>query len=73
MFGLYSSGKSNNLWIGTYGQGLKELNLKTKQLKSWKIDNPDFNPASFAYVKTILEDDNGNDLDWILGRRIGKT
>ena len=52
-------GSSNNLWIGTYGQGLKELNLKTNQLKSWKVDNPDFNVSAFGYVKTILEDDDG--------------
>ncbi len=57
------SGSSNNLWIGSYGQGLKELNLKTNQLKSWKIDNPDFNLASFGYVKTILEDEKG--MIWI--------
>jgi signal transduction histidine kinase/ligand-binding sensor domain-containing protein len=52
------SGTSNRLWIGTYGQGLKELNLKTSQLKSWKVDNPDFNASAFDYVKTIIEDDS---------------
>jgi ligand-binding sensor domain-containing protein/signal transduction histidine kinase len=52
-------GSSNNLWIGTYGQGLKELNLETNHLKSWKVDNPDFNVSAFGYVKTILEDDDG--------------
>ncbi len=57
------SGSDDKLWIGTYGQGLKELNIKTNKLKSWKIDNPDFNPASFAYVKTILEDNKG--MIWI--------
>ncbi|MDZ7625549.1 MAG: two-component regulator propeller domain-containing protein [Ignavibacteriaceae bacterium] len=57
------SGSSNRLWIGTYGQGLKELNLETNQLKSWKVDNPDFNVSAFDYVKTILEDDDG--MIWI--------
>lgn len=57
------SGSSNRLWIGTYGQGLKELNLETNRLKSWKVDNPDFNISAFDYVKTILEDDDG--MIWI--------
>jgi len=51
-------GTSERLWIGTYGQGLKELNLKTNQLKSWKVDNPNFNASAFNYVKTIFEDDD---------------
>lgn len=57
------SGSSDRLWIGTYGQGLKEFNFKTKQLKSWKVDNPDFNVSAFNYVKTVIEDDNG--MIWI--------
>lgn len=56
-------GSSNNLWIGTYGQGLKELNLKTNRLKSWKVDNPDFNASAFNYVKSIVEDNDG--MIWI--------
>jgi signal transduction histidine kinase/ligand-binding sensor domain-containing protein len=62
IWSLFNS-SSNRLWIGTYGQGLKEFNLKTNQLKSWKVDNPDFNAASFAYVKTIREDNSG--MIWI--------
>jgi len=57
------SASTDRLWIGTYGQGLKEFNLKTNQLKSWKVNNPDFNVSAFDYVKTILEDDNG--MIWI--------
>ncbi len=53
------SGNSGNLWIGTYGQGLKELDIKTNKLKSWKIENPAFNTLAFNYVMTILQDDNG--------------
>lgn len=56
-------GSSNNLWIGTYGEALKELDLKTNRLKSWKVDNPDFNVSAFDYVKTVLEDDEG--MIWI--------
>ena len=52
------SGSSERLWIGTYGQGLKDLNLKTNKLKSWKVDNPNYNVSAFGYVKTIIEDDD---------------
>jgi signal transduction histidine kinase/ligand-binding sensor domain-containing protein len=52
-------GSQNNLWIGTYGQGLKELNLKTNQLKFWRVDNPNFNVSAFGYVKSVIEDDDG--------------
>lgn len=56
-------GTSERLWIGTYGQGLKELDLNTNQIKSWKVDNPNFNVSAFGYVKTVLEDDEG--MIWI--------
>lgn len=56
-------GSSNNIWIGTYGQGLKELNLNTNQFKSWQVANPVFNTSAFNYVKTVLEDDDG--MIWI--------
>ncbi len=52
-------GNSDNLWIGTYGQGLKELDIKTNWLKSWDVENPAFNPSAYNYVKTILLDDSG--------------
>lgn len=53
------NGSADRLWIGTYGQGLKELNTKTNKIKSWNLDHPDFNVSSFTYVKTILEDNDG--------------
>lgn len=70
-------GLSHNLWIGTYGQGLKELNLETNTLRTWKVDNPDFNASAFDYVKTIIEDEEG--MIWLgfwgggLGRLNPKT
>ena len=50
------NGNSNNIWIGTYGQGLKELNIRTNKLKSWNVQNPAFNALAFDYVMTILQD-----------------
>jgi ligand-binding sensor domain-containing protein len=46
-----SHGNSDNLWIGTYGQGLKELNLKSKTVKSWRVNNPAFNASPYYYIK----------------------
>jgi len=57
------NGSSDRLWIGTYGQGLKGFSINSNSVKSWKVDNPDFNLASFNYVKTILEDNDG--MIWI--------
>ncbi|HEY6437280.1 MAG TPA: triple tyrosine motif-containing protein, partial [Ignavibacteriaceae bacterium] len=47
------------LWIGTYGQGLKELDIKTNKLKTISVNNPDYNPSAYNFVKTILQDDVG--------------
>ena len=58
-----SGGNSDNLWIGTYGQGLKELDIKTNKLKSWEVRNPEFNAIAFDFIKSILQDDNG--MIWI--------
>jgi signal transduction histidine kinase/ligand-binding sensor domain-containing protein len=52
-------GNSDNLWIGTYGQGVKELNLKSKTIKPWKVENPQFNPSPYYYVKSLLQDNEG--------------
>ncbi|MEJ2103547.1 MAG: two-component regulator propeller domain-containing protein [Ignavibacteriaceae bacterium] len=52
-------GNSNNLWIGTYGQGLKELDITTNSLKSWNVANQNFNSPAYNYIKTILQDDKG--------------
>ncbi|MBK9097152.1 MAG: hypothetical protein IPM14_03340 [bacterium] len=54
-----SGGNSDKLWIGTYGQGLKEYNIKTDLLKSWSVENPAFNPSAYNYVKSILMDNRG--------------
>ncbi|MDY0081876.1 MAG: two-component regulator propeller domain-containing protein [Ignavibacteriaceae bacterium] len=55
-----SKGSSNNIWIGTYGEGLKEYRPETNQLKSWEINNPSFNVPAYDYVKTVLEDKDKN-------------
>ena len=47
---------TENLWIGTYGSGLKKLNLKTKEINSWDLDNPKIRTQSIYYNKSILSD-----------------
>ncbi len=58
-----SPGNSGNIWIGTYGEGLKSFNLNTNTLKSWKVENPKFKSQAYKYVKTILQDKDG--MVWI--------
>ena len=52
-------GSANQIWIGTYGQGLKEFDLESRRLKSWKVSNSNFNEQAFSYVRTIAEDNQG--------------
>ena len=58
-------GNSNDLWIGTYGQGIKKLDINTKKLKSWLFEDTSkrFKNLSLNFVKTILQDRNG--MVWI--------
>ncbi len=52
-------GESDNLWIGTYGHGLIELDLRSRKLKTKKISNPDYATTAFEYIKAIHQDRNG--------------
>ncbi len=46
------------LWIGTYGQGLKQLNLKNGKIKDWKIESPTFKTSAFDYLKSLYLNDD---------------
>lgn len=55
---------SGNLWIGTYGQGLKQLNLETGKIKSWEIGYKDYPVISpYRYVKSLCISNDG--MIWI--------
>lgn len=58
VWSLYK-GNSNNIWIGTYGDGLKEVDLKTNSLKSIEIKSDIVMPSSFLYIKSLLQDKSG--------------
>jgi signal transduction histidine kinase/DNA-binding response OmpR family regulator/streptogramin lyase len=59
-----ADGSSDDLWIGTYGQGLKRLNLKDGNLNNWLIESPTFKTSAFDYLKSLCLDNNNSDL-WI--------
>ncbi|MCU0414171.1 MAG: hypothetical protein MUE91_07205, partial [Ignavibacteriaceae bacterium] len=53
-----ASGTSDDLWIGTYGQGLKQLNLKNGSMKDWIIESPTFKTSAFNYIKSLYFEEN---------------
>jgi ligand-binding sensor domain-containing protein len=56
--------EKNNLWIGTYGEGLKQFNLNSKQIKSWEIGFKEYELSSaYKYIKTICSTRDG--MIWI--------
>jgi len=73
-----AGGTNDDIWIGTYGRGLKQLNFKYGNLKEWKIESPTFKTSAYDYLKSLTLDNNNNDL-WMgfwgggLGRLNTKT
>lgn len=51
-------GASDELWIGTYGQGLKQLNLSNASLNNWVIESPTFKTSAFNYIKSLYIEEN---------------
>ena len=49
---------SDDLWIGTYGQGLKHFNLKNEILNNFVIESPTFKTSAFDYIKSLYLDRN---------------
>ena len=52
------SGSSDDLWIGTYGQGLKQLNLKDGRIKNINIKSPTFGTSAYNYIKSLYLEEN---------------
>ena len=57
IWSLASDG-SNNVWIGTYGQGLKRINTINGIIKSYNIQVPGFKTSAFDYIKSLFLDKN---------------
>jgi len=52
--------KDSNLWIGTWGGGLYNLESSNKLFKNYKFSSMDSNSLSSNFVRHILEDNNGD-------------
>ncbi len=50
----------DDIWIGSYGQGLYRYNLKNQRLKKIKIDYPLFQTQSYNFIKSLEDDGFGN-------------
>jgi len=54
-----SGAETTDLWIGTYGEGLKHLDLKSGKVNHWKGNAKDSSNISNAYVKALHLDKFG--------------
>lgn len=52
-------GLDNNIWIGTYGFGLVNLDLNSNQTKITKFESPTFKTLAFNYIKSLHQNKNG--------------
>lgn len=55
-----TAGDSNDIWIGTYGAGLFNLNYKTNKLTEHDILQGVIKSTSRNFVKTVYKDDKNN-------------
>ena len=55
-----ASTDKNELWVGTYGNGLKEYNYLTKKIINQNLKHPKNQTQSLYYNKSLLEDSNNN-------------
>ncbi|MEO8232183.1 MAG: two-component regulator propeller domain-containing protein [Ignavibacteriota bacterium] len=60
-FNLWSieTGFNNDLWIGTYGNGLIHFDLNNKKLQFIKIKSPTFKTSTLNYIKALHLSING--------------
>jgi signal transduction histidine kinase/ligand-binding sensor domain-containing protein/DNA-binding response OmpR family regulator len=50
----------NEMWIGTFGKGLKQFNYRSKNIIDWNLDSPRIRTESVYYNKTLLADSKKN-------------
>ena len=55
-----TSSSNNDLWVGTFGSGLKQIFLKSGLVKSWVLDHPDIRTQAVYYNKSLLKDKKNN-------------
>ena len=54
------SGSNEDLWVGTFGSGLKQIFLKTGTIKLWDLEHPEIRTQAVYYNKTLLRDKKNN-------------
>ncbi|MCW8849048.1 MAG: hypothetical protein OQJ81_03640, partial [Melioribacteraceae bacterium] len=51
-----ASTNRKDIWVGTFGKGLKKYNFEKNKVTSWDLDYPKARTQSIYYIKTILSD-----------------
>lgn len=59
IWSLYKEDK-DILWVGTYGQGFYQFNIRSNTLKKIKIEYPLFKTLAYNYIKDIKPDSDNN-------------
>ena len=54
------SANENELWVGTYGNGLKQFNYASRKVRNWDISKSNIVGQSINFNKTLLEDREKN-------------
>jgi signal transduction histidine kinase/ligand-binding sensor domain-containing protein/DNA-binding response OmpR family regulator len=55
-----SSDSANSLWIGTYGQGLKQFDLNSGKQKDWELNYKRTNKKTVPFIKSLFTDSKNN-------------
>jgi len=50
----------DNIWVGTYGQGLFKYDVNSQKAERIKIEYPLFQTQSYNFIKSLLADKKGN-------------
>lgn len=60
-FNIWSLAETDNsLWIGTYGQGLKKLDLTSGLIEDWSLKNHLQNTIAVPFVRYLYKDSKNN-------------
>ncbi len=61
-YSIYSLEPVNNneIWIGTFGQGLKQFNYAKNKITNWNLDKTKFPGQSINFNQTVFQDSKKN-------------
>lgn len=55
-----TSRNKNEIWVGTFGKGLKQFNIDENKITNWDLSDPKIRTQSVYYDKTLLADSKNN-------------